>query len=1113
MRRLVFLFLGFFVLFITLVSAASHYTLCTKTADAENSFDLCHNELDDDCDNVFDCGDSDCDQFRENENTESLCVDTFDNDCDGNVDCSDDECLSYCCTTNDDCGLTTSCKVNECNLLSHKCEPTRMYSKGTDCSSDLSAPVCQRAVCDGEGQCTLVNLEYGPQLGCEGFSDQLCQKNICRNGVCGTTTAAGETHPGKCEGGTKCTDFKCGSQSTCIAVTKPDLEPGCVRFSAPSYCSGSGSCSPATCAQWDAFMGSSGKGFYSVIEVASWPGPPQGDQSDCCGQLSCPDKVLESGGVSYQYSCMSAAACGASGTSQTGSADERCGGKGDDSLCCYSRVSGSGGGDDPFGVGGGWFPIPLVGNIGGGVPLDADRDDDADRIPDGNDPDDDNDGVLDFDRCSLQDKGVDVDLDGVDWACDPDDSDRDFDDDGEDDGVDNCIGVWNPEQKDGDGDGFGDVCDPSDEDNDNDGIENVVDTCIGIPNINQADSDGDGLGDQCDPKPTVADSDSDLVVDGRDNCPSIPNLNQADSDSDGLGDACDPRVGDSDSDDDGIIDGVDNCLLQPNPSQSDSDRDGLGDACDQLDFDSDSDDDGVPDGLDNCIFRANDDQADGVDKDGLGDACESNPSDRDSDDDGVPDGFDNCVAVPNPLQEDVSDDGQGDACDNADGDDQVDMDDNCPLINNANREDVDGDGLGKGCDPDDLDDDFDDDGIPDGDDLCPLVADAGVGGKENNADGDRLGDACDPNRFDPDSDNDNVIDGIDNCPLVVNLDQRDDDKDGIGNACEDGVPVQCTYVYSEWSACQSSGERTRSLISSSPPGCVGTPLLKEPCVYSSDCVFLASWEKDTALEGEVVRLVVEGNLACNGASVSFEVREDDGFFLSDVLARYMPVSVTFVSGRATSSWLVEYVDDGWLQGDPEYYFVASSSGESARSDTLEVSRGNVPVIDSCSDYSAQDFCVQDSAGMGSLPNPVDPAWKDECDSTLPDDRAVECSCAWRTDPDQLKGEMECYFNIRYTYPGESMCSYSCATRYTSGECIEGHMQVQVSGESVVDEGAVCSESELAQMELSCSDYDTVGICGQVVILPFFGMWQFVSTLIGVLLVYLLYLGRGYNRKV
>jgi hypothetical protein len=40
----------------------------------------------------------------------------------------------------------------------------------------------------------------------------------------------------------------------------------------------------------------------------------------------------------------------------------------------------------------------------------------------------------------------------------------------------------------------------------------------------------------------------------------------------------------------------------------------------------------------------------------------------------------------------------------------------------------------------------------------------------------------------------------------------------------------CTYTYSAWGACQSDNTQTRTMLTSSPAGCTGTPILSQACV-------------------------------------------------------------------------------------------------------------------------------------------------------------------------------------------------------------------------------------------------------------------------------------------
>jgi len=116
---------------------------------------------------------------------------------------------------------------------------------------------------------------------------------------------------------------------------------------------------------------------------------------------------------------------------------------------------------------------------------------------------------------------------------------QDSDGDGIGDDVDNCINIYNPDQKDSNNNSIGDACDTADSDGDN--IPDFLDNCVNIANPDQKDSDNDGIGDACDACPL--DSENDVDADGIcgnvDNCPNIANADQADCNHNGIGDACD----------------------------------------------------------------------------------------------------------------------------------------------------------------------------------------------------------------------------------------------------------------------------------------------------------------------------------------------------------------------------------------------------------------------------------------------------------------------------------------------------------------------------------------------------------------------------------------------
>jgi len=189
------------------------------------------------------------------------------------------------------------------------------------------------------------------------------------------------------------------------------------------------------------------------------------------------------------------------------------------------------------------------------------------------------------------------------------------------------------------------ACAPADGDADGDGVQDMVDNCTTVANTAQTDSDDDFRGDACDACPNDAgnDADADLLCGDVDNCDLVANPSQDDGDTDQVGDACD------------------NCIAVSNPDQLNSDNDARGNACD-----TDDDNDGQLDAVDNCPTVSNSGQSDG-DGDQAGDAC------------------DNCPSMANATQLDGDGDLVGDACDN------------CPSVANPSQGNGDGDRIGAAC--------------------------------------------------------------------------------------------------------------------------------------------------------------------------------------------------------------------------------------------------------------------------------------------------------------------------------------------------------------------------------------------------------------------------------
>ncbi len=83
------------------------------------------------------------------------------------------------------------------------------------------------------------------------------------------------------------------------------------------------------------------------------------------------------------------------------------------------------------------------------------------------------------------------------------------------------------------------------------------------------------------------------------------------------------------------------------------------------------------------------------------------------------------------------------------------------------------------------------------------------------------------------------------------------------------APTPCTYTYDVWGSCQPDGTQTRPVLASAPAGCVGTPIVSQTCDYIPPvCIFTYSdWGACQPDSTQSRTVLTQGPSGCTGLPV------------------------------------------------------------------------------------------------------------------------------------------------------------------------------------------------------------------------------------------------------
>ena len=296
-----------------------------------------------------------------------------------------------------------------------------------------------------------------------------------------------------------------------------------------------------------------------------------------------------------------------------------------------------------------------------------------------------------------------------------------------------------------------------------------------------------------------------------------------------------------------------------------------------------------------------------------------------------------------------------------DGDGISNVADNCPIKANADQADIDDDGDGDACDSQN-DDDPDGDGKPDHMDHCPEVNDDKTTclafGQAANQDWDRDGTA---NSADTDDDNDRVSDTRDNCDYAINLNQKDRDGDGVGDACDDS---DSDGILDDVDTCPRTANTCASKTTSHRVGSASASATAMNC--NDEDSDHDGHDSDSPMHRQTGFNTNKGGDLCDN--------DDDNDGVTDASDNCRTISNRYQQDR-------------------------DSDGKGDECDNDDDNDRIVDALDNCPNKANSDQADKDNDGIGDICDPVDNV---RLANAAAFDRAVRTGQEFRAEPDQKK---------------------------------------------------------------------------------------------------------------